>query len=118
MPDHIIEAGTHAPALWVRQGLVLARAKEGPGSRVVGDPCIVWDEAIGGWRMVLFMEPPGGGHAVTMSREATGPGDWKLEGALLFANPGAILGGRTHKPFIVMDAYHPNHAARIDGRFC
>lgn len=118
MPDHIIEAGTHAPAKWLRSGLVLARAKNGPGSHVVGDPCVVWDETIGGWRMVLFLSPPGGGQAVTARREATGPGGWKLEGALPFTNPGAILGGNTHKPFIVMDAYHPNQAARIEGRYC
>ncbi|MEA3209882.1 MAG: hypothetical protein QOE70_2939 [Chthoniobacter sp.] len=54
MPDHIIEAGTHAPAKWLRKGLVLARAREGAGSRVVGDPCIVWDET-NLWRQHLLV---------------------------------------------------------------
>ena len=40
-----------------------------------------------------------------------------MEGPLPFTNPGALLGGGTHKPYVVMEAHHPNRAARIEGRY-
>jgi hypothetical protein len=89
----------------------------GPGSSVVGDPCIVRDDDIDGWRMFLFFSPPGCGHAVCPKGLEPGPGHWKLEGPLTFTNPKDLSGGSTHKPYVVMDAFHPNHAAKIDNHF-
>ena len=106
------------PKAWLRRGLVLERPKEEnqQESLVSGDPCIVWDEAINGWRMVFFHSPPGHGQAVCLNRTDLGPGQWKLEGPLAVANP-EVVGG-FHKPFVVMDPYKPNYAAMIDGRYC
>jgi hypothetical protein len=105
------------PRSWRRYGLILQRSMEGPGSSVVGDPCIVWDDEIDGWRMFLFLAPPGCGNAICPRRLEPGPGHWKLEGPLAFANPQDLLGGATHKPYVVMDAHRPNQAARIDGHY-
>jgi hypothetical protein len=102
------------PTEWTRKGLVLARANEGQG--VAGDPCIVWDPDVTAWRMFLFYDPPGAAQAVCKSKDDIGPGNWTLEGPLKVANPEAI--GGFHKPFVVMDPDHPNHAAKIDGRYC
>src|SRR5437870_5204548 len=52
------------PRAWRRSGLIIQRSMSGPGSGVVGDPCIVRDDDIDGWRMFLFFAPPGCGHAV------------------------------------------------------
>ena len=111
------DAGTgfSMPRTWERRGLVLKRENSGDSS-VSGDPCIVWDEAIKGWRMVLFYSPPGHAQAVCLKREDLGPGQWKLEGPLPVANPKTV--GSFHKPFIVMDPDQPNQAARIEGRYC
>jgi hypothetical protein len=84
---------------------------------VVGDPCIVRDDDIDGWRMFLFFSPPGCGHAICPKGLEPGPGHWKLEGSLVFTNPKELCGGSTHKPYLVMDAFRPNHAAKIDGHF-
>src|SRR5262245_42173338 len=106
--------GFAIPTAWVRRGLVLERQRGDHG--VSGDPCIVWDETIPGWRMVLFYDPPGHAQAICKNRDDLGPGQWKLEGPLPVANPQAV--GGFHKPFIVMDPDQPNRAAKIDGRFC
>ena len=45
------------PTTWTRKGLVIPRTSEHEG--VAGDPCIVWDPDIHGWRMVMFYSPPG-----------------------------------------------------------
>ncbi|MGE5529797.1 MAG: hypothetical protein ACM3X6_11745, partial [Patescibacteria group bacterium] len=103
---------------WKRCGLVLARDQSAAGgSSVAGDPCIVWDEEEAAWRMVLFFAPPGHAQAICRTRDDVGPGRWEFLGPLPFANPADLLGGYTHKPFIVMDAHRPNVAARIDGRY-
>src|SRR5689334_1197776 len=102
------------PSSWTRRGVVLKRQ---PGDHgVSGDPCIVWDEAINGWRMVLFYDPPGHAQATCLNRDDIARGPWRLEGPLPVANPKAV--GGFHKPFIVMDPDQPNHAAKIDGRYC
>ena len=106
------------PQTWSRAGLILPRSSDGAGSDVIGDPCIVWDEEIEGWRMVLFSQPPGHGQAVCLSRDEIGRGRWEFQGPLTFANPQALLGGSTHKPYIVMDSRETNRAALIDGRYC
>ncbi len=107
--------GFAVPSSWERRGLVLGRQSAGQEG-VSGDPCIVWDPAIKGWRMVLFHTPEGHGQAVCLDRDDLGPGHWKFEGPLPVTNPDAV--GGFHKPLIVMDPDHPNQAARIDGRYC
>jgi hypothetical protein len=106
--------GFMIPTGWTRRGVVLERQRSDQG--VSGDPCIVWDEAIQGWRMVLFYDPPGHAQAICTNRDDLGPGQWKMEGLLPVANPKAV--GGFHKPFIVMDPEQPNRAAKIDGRYC
>ena len=107
------DQGFAIPNSWTRRGLVLKRQRANRG--VSGDPCIVWDAAIHGWRMVLFYDPGGSAQAVCTSRDIVS-GQWKLEGPLPVANPRAV--GGFHKPFIVMDPDHPNQAAKIDDRYC
>ncbi len=106
------------PRSWERRGLVLPRNRTGAGSAVMGDPCIVWDEALGGWRMFLFCDPPGHGQAICPVESNVGPGQWQFLGPLDFENPGELMGGFTHKPFVVMDSQQMNRAARIEGRYC
>jgi hypothetical protein len=108
--------GFSIPDGWIRRGVVLERTRRGAGSSVCGDPCIVWDEAVNGWRMVLFYSPPGHAQAVCSCGDILRPGDWKFEGPLPVTNPQAV--GRFHKPFIVMDPEHPNRAAKIQNRYC
>jgi hypothetical protein len=66
------------PHSWKRLGLLLQRTIEGPGSSVIGDPCIVRDEDINGWRMFLFFDPPGCGQAVCPQGLDPGAGHWRL----------------------------------------
>jgi hypothetical protein len=108
--------GFSIPSTWTRKGVVLTRQKGLQTMSVSGDPCIVWDDAIAGWRMVFFYSPPGHAQAVCLDRDDLGPGKWKLEGPLPVTNPEAV--GEFHKPFVVMDPDRPNHAALIDGRYC
>lgn len=108
--------GFTVPTAWKRAGVVIERQKTEKGTSVCGDPCIVWDEAVNGWRMVFFQAPPGHAQAICLNRDDLGPGQWKVEGPLPVANPEAV--GSFHKPFFVMDPERPNQAARIDGRYC
>lgn len=109
---------TNEDALWHRTGLVLGRSAVGNGSHVVGDPSVVWDPEIDGWRMILFFDPPGHGMSVSMDASAA-PGTWSAPEPLQFTNPEALPqdGGGTHKPFVVMDARRPNVAAFVDGKY-
>lgn len=66
--------GITIPRRWRRLGLVVPRAENGDKTSVAGDPCIVWDEDLPGWRMVLFFEPPGHARAVCRTPEDVGPG--------------------------------------------
>jgi hypothetical protein len=102
------------PKQWERNGLVIPRRQEGSG--VCGDPCIVWDDAVDGWRMVFFCDPPGHAQAVCRRLDRDGRGDWNFAGPLPVTNPAVI--GAFHKPFIVMDPWVPNRAAKIQGRYC
>ncbi len=106
------------PRNWKRSGLILPRNAVGPGSNVIGDPCIIWDEELPGWRMFLFCDPPGHGQAICLSPNDVRAGQWKFIGPLSFTNPELLLGGFTHKPFVVMNSQRMNHPAQIDGRFC
>lgn len=106
------------PASWRRLGLVIPRNREGFGTAIMGDPCIVWDDEIENWRMFVFALPPGHGHARCETNDPASSDSWIFEGPLDFANPGAVPGGLAFKPFVVMDLITPNHPARIDGRYC
>src|SRR5262245_19486379 len=71
-------SGLAIPSAWTRRGVVLERQRRDQG--VSGDTCIVWDEAIQGWRMVLFYDPPGqprpsARSAMTWGRDN---GSWKV----------------------------------------
>jgi len=90
-----LRGGFSMPGAWTRRGVVLERQKDGKDFSVSGDPCIVWDEAIQGWRMVLFYDPPGHAQAVCLNREDIEPGQWKLEGPLPVADPQAV-GSKRH----------------------
>ena len=105
------------PSNWTRLGLVLARDERAGISSVAGDPCIVWDPDLPGWRMVLFFNPPGHAHAICRSKEDIGAGRWEMVGPLEFTNPDDLSDHFTHKPFVIMDAHRPNIAARIDNRY-
>src|SRR5215472_10294535 len=61
------------PRAWRRSGLIIQRSMSGPGSGVVGDPCIVRDDDIDGWRMFLFFSPPGCGQAICPNGLEPGP---------------------------------------------
>jgi len=104
------------PEHWQHTGLIISRNDTETGG-VVGDPCIVWDAEINGWRMFLFVEKPGVGQAICLDKTNIGPQQWRYLGGLTFTNPAQILGGYTHKPYVVQDAYHPNQAALIDGKY-
>lgn len=108
------QKGFSIPTSWTRQGVVIKRAQKDGG--VSGDPCIVRDEAINGWRMVLFFDPPGHAQAVCTNGADIGPGQWTFQGPLPVTNPQDV--GSFHKPFIVMDPDRPNDPAKIEGRFC
>lgn len=105
------------PSSWTHEGLVLSRRHNGGSSDVAGDPCIVWDEAIAGWRMFLFFDPPGCGQAACLNRTSVGSGQWTFLGPLSFTNPEAMIHGGLHKPSIVTTADHPHQAARVDGHY-
>ena len=112
-------AGFHIPHTWTRRGLVLPRQNSAAGEKsysVSGDPCIVWDDDVHAWRMVLFYDPPGNAQAVCSELDANGQGQWKVQGAIPVTNPRTV--GGFSKPFIVMDPDRPNHAALIEGRYC
>lgn len=108
--------GCDVPTRWRRCGLILPRQKTGIGSEVVGDPCVVWDDRINNWRMLLFCLPGGVGQAVCTGDPTRADG-WRVEGGLAFTNPSDVIGGFTHKPYVVLEAGRPNVAARIDGRY-
>jgi len=91
------DARISIPTALERCGLALGRPSgESTETSVAGDPCIVWDEEVRGWRMFLFYSPPGHAQAICLDPLARGP--WTLEGPLSFTNQRALLGGGTHKP--------------------
>lgn len=110
------QAGVTIPTRWERRGLVLGRAADGWGSMVIGDPCLVRDEEHGTWRMFLFALPPGHGHAVCAG-DPLDAGAWSFVGPLDFVNPEVLPDRGAYKPFVILDAERPGHAARIDGRY-
>jgi hypothetical protein len=59
--------GFSIPHSWTRGGLIMEAQKDEHGSGVSGDPCIVWDDSINGWRMVFFHDPPGHAQAISLN---------------------------------------------------
>ncbi len=101
---------------------VLPRGPENSfDSRVVGDPCIIWDEDINTWRMFYFAGGSKGsqtGIAISKSDEEIGPGDWKKAGEINYTNPEAKLNpSSAHKFEVIMDPYKPNHTSKIKGKY-
>jgi hypothetical protein len=104
-------------------------ASEFDGS-VVGDPCVVWDEDVGTWRMFYFAgagkgyveserQLTLGGMALSKSTEQIASGDWHKVGPIPLSNPEDLpLKVDGHKFWVVMDPLRVNHAAVIDGRYC
>jgi hypothetical protein len=92
---------------------------------VTADPCIIWDDSSGKWLMYYFAEAGAiSGFllntAMAISKSATevgGVGDWTKLGKAKFVNPDALWEGNPHKPWIMMDPYNPNHAAKINGKY-
>jgi len=95
-------------------------------SRVVGDPCIVWDDKIKTWRMFYFAGGytkegrwrVGTGMALSRSVEEIGPDDWmKIEPVKIDNQEALINPMGWHKWWIVMEADQNNKAARIGGKY-
>lgn len=96
---------------------------------VVGDPCVVWDEDVGTWRMFYFaqggegyvaseMQLTLGGMALSKSAEQIAPGEWQKVGPVPLSNPGEMPGKTGgHKFWVVMDPLVVNRATKIDGRY-
>ncbi len=127
------KVGSGSRAFFLRKWKVDARSVLPRGlkgefdSRITGDPCIVWDEEAGTWRMFYFASSYGdpgaavahvAGMALSASPEEIGPGDWRKVGQVPLANPLDLFGGRPgHKWWVLMKAGEYNQPARIDGRF-
>jgi hypothetical protein len=67
--------------------------------------------------MFLFYDPPGCGQAICADRTDVGAGHWTFLGPLTFTNPGAMIHGGLHKPWVVTAAGQPYQPARVDGRY-
>jgi len=110
------------PESWSRGGLVIPRSVEKNDHSVMGDPCIVWDEEISAWRMVLFCDPPGHGESICLHETDGLPDRWSAVEPMRFTVPMEPIGSAgpalaTHKPYIVQEAYRPNRAAKIHGEY-
>lgn len=91
-------------------------------SKVVGDPCIVWDEDTNTWRMFYFaLGKDICGTAIASGKSTHLDGSaaiesWHKEGLVPFTNPDDIvMPCNWHKWWVVMDVNQCNRAARIDG---
>lgn len=109
-----------------RLGLILERGEPGSfDSHVLGDPCIVWDDEVDHYRMFYFAQRHVGddedncvAQALASNEGADLPENWKKLGPVIYTNPEAFkTDWGTHKPWILMDATRPNHAAKIDGQY-
>ncbi len=114
----------HPPISWEHLGPAMERGTSGsPDADVTGDPCIVWDETENAFRMFYFGQRHEEGreincimHALSQGPAHVGPGQWRKCGAIQYENP-QDLPGDAHKPYVLMDAWHINRAARVDGLF-
>jgi len=112
------------PTEWQHLGVVIPRGGPGsPDESVTGDPCIVWDEQAGAWRMFYFGQRHEQGvekncvmHALSNGKAGVEPGQWQKCGPIEYVNP-EQLPGDAHKPYILMDARHPNRAAVVNGLY-
>ena len=112
------------PDSWERLGVVIERGEAGTfDSSVTGDPCIIWDDAQNCFRMIYFAQEHINGRevncnaqAISLSNEDLGPGNWKKLGPLSYTNPEALYGD-THKPWVLMDPFRPNIAAKIGSKY-
>jgi hypothetical protein len=109
---------------WNYLGIALARGEAGSyDADVAGDPCIVWDPERGRYRMFYFalcrsqQKGSCNAQAISAARERVGAGQWEKLGPLRYTNPEALLGGHTHKPWVMMDPWRPNRAAQIAGEY-
>jgi len=75
------------PLTLERTGLVLSRRALVANAEIVGDPCVVWDEQARAWRMFLFVQPGGHGHAVCPEDQNPAGANWSYQGPLEIANP-------------------------------
>ena len=112
------------PQVWNRLGVMIKRGALGEfDASVTGDPCIVWDEALQNYRMFYFaqnkvesIEHCCNAQALAVVENGNSLGKWRKLGPIVYENPGALC-GETHKPWILMDPFRPNHPARVDGLY-
>ena len=106
-------------------GRAVERGKDGTFDHcVAGDPCIVWDNENERWLMYYFAsgneigsQRLDIGMAVSNGKGGVGPGEWKKLGKAEFQNPGDVWQESPHKPWILMDPYEMNRAAKVDGTY-
>ena len=119
---------SHMQIQWSIDPVPILTRSEGKGydSRVVGDPCIIWDQEIENWRMFYFAggytdqgdRRVGTGMALSKSPELIGPGDWKKIGPVEIENEEGFMNPfGWHKWWVVMDGTRNNHAALIKGKY-
>jgi hypothetical protein len=107
---------------WLRLGQIIPRGEPGEfDSGVLGDPCVVWDGDHGCYRMFYFAQHYADSHEVSCNAHAIsfdriGPGSWQKRGPLVYQNPEGLC-GQTHKPWILMDPYYSNQAAKVNGKY-
>lgn len=113
------------PSDWNPTGIVLEHGQTGQyDCHVIGDPCIVWDEAQQRYRMYYFAqnhtedgrEINQNALALSKSKTEVGAGDWRKVGLLEYTNR-EVIGDNGHKAFVVLDPYRPNVPARINDRY-
>jgi hypothetical protein len=118
----IINALTKPITAWHRLGHIIEQGKSGEfDSGVLGDPCIVWDSDRECHHMFYFAQAQTDSgelncNAHAVSTKGVGPGVWQKRGPLVYENAEDLCGD-THKPWILMDPYHPNRAAQVDGKY-
>lgn len=112
----------YPPKTWERLGAIMKRGDPGDfDSSVTGDPCIVWDDIHQHYHMFYFAQKHTqdrevNSNGLAVSENNAGFNRWSKLGPLVYTNP-ETLGGDTHKPWILMDPYRANTAARVDGKF-
>ncbi|MFC1633740.1 hypothetical protein ACFL5Z_02770 [Planctomycetota bacterium] len=128
LSDDADETVTYRSMVWEIDPRPVLTRSEGKAydSRVVGDPCIVWDEEASTWRMFYFAggyTPDGGwrvgtGMALSKSAEAISPGDWVRQEPVCVVDETAFMNPLGwHKWWIVMDPKTPNRVAKIDNKY-
>jgi len=125
---HLYGTMNYLEMKWTIDPLPVLKRSQGKAydSRVVGDPCIVWDDEVGTWRMFYFAggytpdgrRRVGTGVALSKSAEEVGPGDWIKQGPVQIVDETAFLNPLGwHKWWIVLDPQQPNRAAKIENKY-